>query len=557
MSRSIRWLIAAGTIATIGLPAAAQAQELRGLVRDSASARPIPGVVLMLLDANGRVLGRNITNERGEYRVALSTEMRRLRIIRIGFRPKEGLIPALENGVARLDLSMQSLPTMLEPVRVSAGARCPKRSDSQAAFALLEQARAGLLATVVARDANPGTLLRLGFDRTMDEDRVVSQKVRMDSAVGSARPFASVRDAAVFVSQGFMLDSAGVQTFYGPDADVLLDAGFTDGYCFRIADGNRARTTQVGLTFFAASRKRARIDVEGTLWVDTVARALRDVEYRYVGLDPRLNSVRPGGHIWFREMPNGVVLIDRWNIRLPTSETETIQVGSREELRQWFSPIENGGELARATWPDGSTWHASLGSMLGEARMADGAPAAGALLHLRDTHYRATVDSSGHFQFSYLLPGPYTFAVVDSGLASLGLEIPLADTVRAVRDSVLHPSIVTWSARSFIADRCVADRRFSPGDSPYIIGRVFAPDGASVDGLSVNLLETSPQGETRALPDIYRLGTNGIFEWCQTLTLGRTITVQVHQRGSLVGSTQIRLTEKITYVKLLVTPVVR
>ena len=66
------------------------AQELRGTVRDSASNQPIPGAVLVLLDASGTPLGRNITNERG--RVSESRSRRastRIRVVRIGFRPRE------------------------------------------------------------------------------------------------------------------------------------------------------------------------------------------------------------------------------------------------------------------------------------------------------------------------------------------------------------------------------------------------------------------------------------------------------------------------------------
>ena len=67
------WIAIVGaTVAIAAAPTPGAAQELRGTVTDSASAQPIPGVVLTLLDANGAVLGRNITNERGDYRIAMS-----------------------------------------------------------------------------------------------------------------------------------------------------------------------------------------------------------------------------------------------------------------------------------------------------------------------------------------------------------------------------------------------------------------------------------------------------------------------------------------------------
>src|SRR5689334_24425609 len=85
-----------------GLAATMAAQELHGSVRDSASRQPIPGAVLMLLDTSGVVLGRNITDDRGEYRIVLSERMQRVRVVRIGFRPTEVPIPTLSGGGAEL-----------------------------------------------------------------------------------------------------------------------------------------------------------------------------------------------------------------------------------------------------------------------------------------------------------------------------------------------------------------------------------------------------------------------------------------------------------------------
>src|SRR5689334_17888126 len=112
IARGIRDAVRAFFVASALLLVAgvASAQQLRGTVRDSTSRQGIPGVVLMLLDANGAVLGRNITNERGEFRVALSAGIQRVRFIRIGFRPREAAIPLADNGVATLDVTMRALP---------------------------------------------------------------------------------------------------------------------------------------------------------------------------------------------------------------------------------------------------------------------------------------------------------------------------------------------------------------------------------------------------------------------------------------------------------------
>ena len=130
----------------------ATAQEVRGTVRESASRQPIRGAVVTLLDAGGRALGRNITDEQGRYRIVVSPNTTQLRFLRIGFRPTT--VPLVRKGgaVDTVDVFMTTLPTMLEPMTVSANG-CPRRDDAGQALGLLEQARASLLNSVVARDA--------------------------------------------------------------------------------------------------------------------------------------------------------------------------------------------------------------------------------------------------------------------------------------------------------------------------------------------------------------------------------------------------------------------
>src|SRR3990172_13357379 len=100
----IMWLIATHTVL---------AQELRGTVRDSASRQPIPGAVILVLDSAGTTLGRNLTNEHGRFRVASFVGGQRLRVLRIGFRPRDAIIPPSQSV---LDVSMVALPVLLQPV---------------------------------------------------------------------------------------------------------------------------------------------------------------------------------------------------------------------------------------------------------------------------------------------------------------------------------------------------------------------------------------------------------------------------------------------------------
>src|SRR5262249_6232609 len=111
---------AAISVFFLGVASRVLAQEVRGTVRESVSRQPIPGAVITLLDSAGRTLGRNITDERGQYRLAVSAATTQLRFIRIGFRPVSVTLSRSGARVDTVDVVMTTLPTMLDPMTVSA-----------------------------------------------------------------------------------------------------------------------------------------------------------------------------------------------------------------------------------------------------------------------------------------------------------------------------------------------------------------------------------------------------------------------------------------------------
>lgn len=561
-NRSVR---AAGLGLVAALCAAAHtvsAQQLRGSVSDSATRRPLPGVVVVLLDSSGITLGRNISNERGAYAIALMPGAQRLRLQRIGFRPREVRIPPLDTGALQIDVALLPIPTFLEAVRVTAGA-CSPRPDRGSALALYEQARAGLLATIVARETNPGELVLLSFERTMDgmSDRIARQTVRRDSLRRARVSYHAAQNAAGFLQRGFVKYDGREYTYLAPDAEVLLDEGFARGYCFRLADPDPRRPNQVGLGFVAANRVRDRVDIDGALWIDTVARALRDIEFQYVGLESRLSRFRPGGRIEFREMHNGVVLVDRWHLRLVGAHPDSIR-NNRDPsapmaVRANYYWSEGGGELARASWPDGHSWRASLGGLRLHAVDSTGAPKIGAELWLYDTPYRARVDSSGMFVVTDLLPGPYVLVVVDRRLAPLLLNLPTAVTFTAVRDSTHHASLEVQTAERYVADRCRADRRYET-DSSIVLARVMTPGGDPVGGVAWRVRKReggSAGGEWRIVRQGGETGTDGLFQLCsRQLRRNDLIWIQVYRHGRIAGEAERRLTDRLTVIAITLEP---
>ncbi len=561
---------------------AARAQEVRGTVRESLTRQPILGAVVTLVDGGGRNIGRNITDDRGRYRVVVSSATVQLRFLRIGFRPVT--VPLRRTGAAvdTVDVVMTVLPTILEPVTVSANG-CPRRDDAGQALGLLEQARASLLNSVVAREANPGSVVRLRFQRMMDgtSDRIAHQAVKVDSVPRSEAPFASVRTGSQFVHEGFLKDDVGGATFYAPDADELLDDGFIAGYCFRLVRSDRDHPSDVGLGFSAAKSARSRVDIDGVLWVDTTQRRLRRLEFRYVGLDRSLEPAKPGGSLSFHDMANGVVLIDRWSLRLPVMRDDTIPTGftpnclgdacdRRYTLRPRLEAQESGGEVAHVAWPTGLAWDAPLGTLRLTALTHAHTPAIGTLVRLEDTDYSGRVDANGEVTLGRLLPGPYALIVIDSLLQPLDITLRTPVAFETVRDSVHRATIDVPTAEDYVADRCRRDRNwkdFSPRKQPgavWMLGRVVGPDGRGLNDLRARVTEGSNAKRVRDESSPFalltadkevtstRTGTDGIFELCQSrFVVGDSVIVSILDHESMTSAFRFLLRYSLTVLPLI------
>jgi hypothetical protein len=547
------------------------AQVLRGVVRDSTSRLPIAGVVVTTYDSAGRTGRRSLTNEGGAYFVTAPAAARRLRVVRLGYRPVDVPIPAQRDSIARLDVVMVRIPYTLQPMRVVSGANCSRRSDRAAAMSLLEDARAGLLATVVARSERPARMKRLMVDRRLDarSQQVTRHRVRIENVPSATAAFGAARSAADFVRHGFAMETGEGATFQGPDADVLLDDAFASGYCFHLMATDRSRVGQVGLGFRAANTRRGRIDVDGALWVDTVARALVDIEYRYVGLDPELTRYEPGGRVAFRALPNGVVLIDRWMLRLVGVEVDTVrrpfdQVGrGRETAATRDRAImigEVGGELARAVFEDGLTWVASLGTLALTVMDDRGAPRAGVNVRLDDTDYEATTDSAGKLEIVDLVPGSYSATIADKRLEPIDILLATPLSFAAARGQTVMRVLRAPTAEDYVADRCLKERKpvYFDGVRPprpgfsYLIGRVFSPDKQPVAGVWWTLSERNA-GRLVELMFGFQTGSDGMFVYCG-LAVDSDILIEFRRNDMLSGSIARRVKDPLTVIATQMDP---
>lgn len=531
----------------------AEAQDVRGTVRDSASGQPVRGAVVIVQDAQGTTLSRTITGERGQYFLPQSAAARRMQVLRIGFRPRTIELPR-STTTAQLDVALATLPTLLQGLRVTANARCAPRPDRADALALLDQARAGLLTLVVAREANPARMTRLAFTRTLDltGTRTVHQRVRVDSAADQAVSFQAARSAREFVQDGFRIKAGGQQTMYAPDADILLDDEFARGYCFHIAKPVESRPNQIGLAFAPATRRRGRVDIDGALWIDTLTRALVDIDFRHRGIEPQAEDLGAGGYIAFRDMPNGVTVIDRWWLRAVSSSDTLPDWRSRGAVEQPYVINEIGGELARARWSDGTSWVSPLGTLNLALTLPTGARAGGIGVGLEDTDYRAISDSAGRVTFEDLIPGPYKLFVVDPLLAPLGVVLPTSVQYEAKRSTTDVLTLTVPTAESFLTDICQVPSR--PASPAYLIGRATNANDMPVANVNWRLRRLGRNGWSVVATG--RTTETGLFQRCTSLLRGDRIEVAVWRDGGAEERVVRELRDVVTAVPLVVPTIV-
>jgi hypothetical protein len=508
-------------------------------------------------------VSRSTTDPQGHFRLATTAGKGtgraapktvyplRLRVLRMGFRPREVTLTPASAGTY-FDIGLVSFPIQLEEVQVVA-LTCPQRPDRKAALSLLRQVRMSLLANVVARSQSSATMQRLLFERRFDgaSGRVGSQTVRKRVTSSTTEPFSAARSAAAFSRQGFVEDSTGAHTYIGPDAETLVDDAFAERYCFKVAPADRARPLQVGLGFEPVDREDGRIDIVGTVWIDTLSRVLRDLDFHYVGLDQQTGALSPEGRLSFRELSNGVVIIDQWSIRLGSERRQAGRtlVGRTPEVSAMGArerPQEIGGEIARASWPDGYSWQAPLGTIRLRAVDGQGRAATGVVVQLLDSDYQATTDASGTFVLTDLLPGPYTASVRDPRLAAL--DVPSTTTLRlsAVRDSTIDARVVVESADDIVLRRCGYDAGIA--GRARLLGRVVTADGRA----ATEARWTMRDEFGTVLVEGGRVDGEGFFHSCQ-LPMNRSVMIDVWQSDRRVNASR-PMTDPLTTLRVALPP---
>jgi hypothetical protein len=254
-------------------------------------------------------------------------------------------------------------------------------------------------------------------------------------------------------------------------------------------------------------------------------------------------------------MRNGSVMIDRWVIRGVAVENNSPEYDPRARSRDRLYVTETGGELESATWPDGRTWHDALGTLQVAAIARTGVPAVHAVLALTDTPYGGTTDSLGSVVIANLLPGPYTLAIVDPRVASLGITIPTPVKFVAARDSTVRVTLRVPSAEDWVAGECVRTRQWEVGDSIFVLGRVLTTSGKPVRDAQVSFSVPAAAGLWSRISNFFTTGTDGIFQSCSDkYALGASVKITVRRSGATPVEVIQPLTANLTTIVIAVPP---
>ncbi|MDB4888966.1 MAG: hypothetical protein JWL61_821 [Gemmatimonadetes bacterium] len=503
----------------------ALAQRVSGTVRDSIADTPIGGAVVWLSDSAGAPIARSIGDATGAFSVLRARAATRLHVVRIGYRPLDVPVPAGDTAVI---LRLEAIPTFLSAVSASDNRLCPGDKNSVKGFELWEQARAALLASVVARETHPPRVRLISFTRTRDPifARVKTEESSMKEMLVQ-QSYVAARPAWAFAYQGYMREEgAGDRVYYAPDNETLLDPSFAGTHCLQMARNDRRHPDQVGIAFEPVDdpARDTLVDVSGVLWLDRKTPALRSLEFRYTNLEP--DARESGGEIFFRVMPNGASMIERWMIHttlLAVDFNSRDNGPSRAPLPRYLrrntrniGTREVGGEVASVQWRDGVQWHGALPRITGVLTDSAGMPVAGARVWMVKTRDTVTTDTSGRFELPYVLPGVYAVLAADSTLAASGLSRTSHYWVYLDRDRGADIKLF-FHPRAVILQQLCAGQFYSPGTG-VVIGQVLGIGGTPLANARIDVWRRIQSGNV----ELFRqeeggaAGADGRFVICGT-----------------------------------------
>ena len=559
---AVRKAAAVALIAALAASTPASAQRVRGSVTDSATGEKISGTVVTLTDSAGAFLARSIADADGKFAVLRLVGTARMHVVRIGYRPKDVVVGA----DSILDVRMQQVASVLATVASSGRRVCP--TDGHAgAIDLWEQARAGLLASVVAREANPARIRLRVTERTFEPIRRRTVRDSFDTKdVTVDRSFIAARPAWAFAEQGYMREvRGGDREYFAPDEAVMLDPSFAGTHCLHTIEGKGPRAEEVGIAFEPVREggRDTLVDVTGVLWLARRGLELRSLEFNYTNLENEAKDA--GGHIFFTATPTGVPMIERWVIRTPilAYDEESLPNGVRRRIPfrserrnvRIVAHRETSGQVGFAVWPDGTRWHADLPRIVGHVDDLSGQPVSGAVVWLRETHDTVRTNADGRFELPYIFPGIYVVQASDSVLAAEGIARTVPQRFGLFNSDEAR-AILKYYPRADVFSLLCPTNSYKAGTG-VLLAKVIDSHGdpAAKAEVDVEVQQLVIAGDTVARPQVRRgeTGEDGRFVICG-VTRERQVILRAFKGSEAAGVAVDHWREEVVSVTIALKP---
>jgi hypothetical protein len=436
------------------------AQTVRGTLVEEGSGHPVPGTLVVLVDASGKQVGGALSGADGAFLLSAPGPGRfQLRAERIGVRGAASRSLELAAGQtvelrlaapAAAAFALEGLVVRRERKRCRA---LPRAGEPAAAVWAEVRKALGVAAWTERQRAFSFRLVQ--HERELDPASLAVRREATRYLAGVAANPYQTRTPRELAERGYVEARGDTSVYFAPDAGVLLSDEFLDAHCFWLEAGGREEQGLVGLAF-EPTRTARRTGIRGVLWVDRRSGELRHLDFRYPSLELGGPTEELGGRVEFEPLPGGAWVVRRWHIRMPRVAQHVTRFRGTTSFQNVVQSIrEEGGEILEVRTPRGELVRAA-----GRARLAgvlhDGAgsgPLAGAAVRLAGTSWATRTDGEGSFRMDELPEGRYRVEVDHPRLDSLAVSLP-AWEMELKRDAEARLELATPSRREILAALC-------------------------------------------------------------------------------------------------------
>ena len=479
-----RWIPGLALLALAAGHGPLEAQRIVGRVLEEGGGGPVAGAMVRLVNDTGATGSGWLTAADGRFRLeAPAGGTYEIRVERIGFATVViGGVSVADNGIASIDVTVETEPITLEGLQVEAEAgRCRIDESGGMTQVVWDEARKALAAatwteaqvnlrfvvSVWDRQISPRT------SQILFEEREQRETLGANS-VQSLPPEELVRDGYVQSHPGFLF-------YYAPDAAVLLSDEFLDTHCFRVVEDQADGSAFVGLRF-EPDRERDRPDVEGVIWLDEASGRLDRVEFSYTGL--RIAGAnRARGEVRFAQVADGRWIVREWFIQAPMASGRVGTPGAiRRGNRSLIHEVGNRVELVEGA---GFSWTPDIVPATVSGLVFDsvsGGVLPGAEVRIAGRAARSNSDLSGRFELHDVHPGMHRLTFSHPRLDSLGVT-PGWTTIVAESGEELEVDLAVPRWETLLALSC------GEQGAGALVGVVRSREGLTIGGATVEVLD--------------------------------------------------------------------